>query len=273
LLAAVPGVRHAFFTRRGGASKGIYRSLNLGLGSRDEPADVAENRRRAADLFGLGPGGLNTCFQVHSARVITIDRPLGGARPRADGLITARAGVLCGVLAADCAPVLIADGEAGVVAAVHAGWQGALAGVVESAVAAMAQLGASPARMVAAVGPCIAQASYEVGLEFLERFEAGAPGAHRFFAPGNVSGKRRFDLPGFVLSRLHEAGVARCEWIGRDTCAEVDAFFSNRRAFKRGEGDYGRLLSAIMLEASGSRVRHSPRPKGALLRRQRLIEA
>jgi YfiH family protein len=273
LLAAVPGVRHAFFTRRGGVSKGIYHSLNLGRGSRDERADIAENRRRAADVFGVGPGELNTCHQVHSARVLTIDRSLDEARPRADGLITARAGVLCGVLAADCAPILIADGEAGVIAAVHAGWQGALAGVVESAVAAMAELGASPSRMVAAVGPCIAQASYEVGLEFLQRFEAGVPGAGRFFTPGNASGKRQFDLPGFVLARLREAGVTRREWIGRDTYAEEPAFFSNRRAFKRGEGDYGRLLSAIMLEARGSRARLSPRPKGVLLRRQRLIEA
>jgi hypothetical protein len=249
LLGAVPGVRHAFFTRRGGASKGIYDSLNLGRGSRDEPADVAENRRRAAQVFGRGPDALNTCYQIHSTRVQTIDRSFEDARRRGDGVVTARAGIVCGALAADCAPILIADGEARVVAAIHAGWQGALGGVVESAVAAMAGLGASPTRMVAAVGPCIAQASYEVGLEFLERFEAGAPGAACFFAPANHPDKRQFDLPGFVLSRLVGAGVARCEWIGRDTCADEDAFFSNRRAFKRGEGDYGRLLSAIMLEA------------------------
>jgi YfiH family protein len=249
LLAAVPGVRHAFFTRRGGSSKGIYDSLNLGRGSGDAPVDVAENRRRAAQVFGLGPEALNTCYQVHSARVLTIGRSFGESRPRGDGVVTARAGIVCGALAADCAPILIADGEARVVAAVHAGWQGALEGVVECAVATMAELGASPARMVAAVGPCIAQASYEVGLEFLERFEAAAPGAARFFAPGCNPGKRQFDLPGFVLSRLAGAGVTRREWIGRDTCAEEEAFFSNRRALKRGEGDYGRLLSAIMLEA------------------------
>jgi polyphenol oxidase len=248
LLAAVPGVRHAFFTRRGGVSKGIYDSLNLGRGSRDEPADVGENRRRAAAVFGLGPEALNTCYQVHSARVLTVERSWGEARPQGDGVVTARAGVVCGALAADCAPVLIADGEARVVAAVHAGWQGALAGVVESAVAAMIELGAAPARMIAVVGPCIAQASYEVGLEFPERFEAALPGSARFFAAGAGPEKRQFDLPGFVLSRLNGAAVSRCEWIGRDTCAESEMFFSNRRAFRRGEDDYGRLLSAIMLE-------------------------
>ena len=247
LLAAVPGVRHAFFTRGGGVSKGIYDSLNLGRGSRDAPAAVAENRRRAAAVFELGSAALNTCYQVHSDLVLTADGPWGEARPRADGVITSRPGLICGALAADCAPVLIADGQARIVGAVHAGSQGALAGVLESAVEAMKAMGGSPARMVAAVGPCIAQASYEVGLDFLERFETGAPGAARFFARGASADKRRFDLPGFVLSRLCGAGVTHCEWIGRDTCAEEDAFFSNRRAFKSGEGDYGRLVSAIAL--------------------------
>ena len=248
LLATVPGVRHAFFTRRGGVSKGIYDSLNLGRGSRDEPADVAENRRRAAAAFGLRPRALNTCYQIHSAQVLTADGPWGEARPRADGVITSRADLICGALAADCAPVLIADGQARIVGAVHAGWRGALTGVVESAVTAMAALGGAPERMVAAVGPCIAQASYEVGSEFLERFVTEAPGDTRFFARAASAGKWRFDLPGFVLSRLRGAGVTHCEWIGRDTCAEEDAFFSNRRAFRCGEGDYGRLLSAIALE-------------------------
>ena len=247
LLATLPGVRHAFFTRRGGVSKGIYDSLNLGRGSRDDPADVAENRRRAAAVFGLGSAALNTCYQIHSDLVLTADGPWGEARPRADGVITSRAGLICGALAADCAPVLIADGQARIVGAVHAGWRGALTGVVESAVKAMGALGGSPGRMVAAVGPCIAQASYEVGLDFLERFETDAPDAARFFARGASADKWRFDLPGFVLSRLRGAGVTHCEWIGRDTCAEEDAFFSNRRAFKSGEGDYGRLVSAIAL--------------------------
>jgi len=249
LLSAAPGVRHAFLTRRGGVSTGIYESLNLGRGSRDVPAAVAENRRRAAAVFAAPPSALNVCYQIHSAEVVAADGPWGDERPRADGVVTARAGLVCGVLAADCAPVLIADPAARVVASVHAGWQGALAGVVGAAVARMIELGARPEHMIAAVGPCIAQASYEVGLEFVQRFEAGAPGAKRFFAAGARADKRQFDLPGFVLWRLEAAGVASREWIGRDTCAEEADFFSNRRAFHRGEDDYGRLLSAIMLES------------------------
>lgn len=249
LLTALPGVGHAFFTRRGGVSTGIYESLNMGRGSRDAPAAVARNRRRAAAEFGVEPEALNVCYQVHSARVVIAGDAWADERSRGDGVITARAGLLCGVLAADCAPVLIADAEARIVGAIHAGWQGALAGVIAAAVEAMSALGAQPARMVAVIGPCIGQASYDVGLEFQERFETGAPNSARFFAPGDVADKRRFDLPGFVLSRLEAAGVERREWIGRDTCAEEADFFSNRRALKRGEGDYGRLLSAIMLVA------------------------
>lgn len=247
LLSALPGVRHAFFTRRGGVSRGIYESLNIGRGSRDEADDVAENRRRVADWFGLEADALNTCYQIHSATAVIADRPWGGDRPEADAVVTDKPGIICGALAADCAPVLIADAEAGIVAAAHAGWQGALGGVVGAAVEAMVQLGADRARMVAAVGPCIGPASYEVGLEFLDRFEAGRPGSARFFRPGQASDKRLFDLPGFVLDRIAEAGVTSAEWIGRDTCAEADAFFSNRRAFHLGEPDYGRLVSGIAL--------------------------
>ncbi len=247
LLAQVAGVRHAFFTRKGGVSTGVYDSLNVGRGSRDEPADVAENRRRAADWFGLPAQALNTCYQIHSAIAVRALEPWGDARPEADGVVADRPGVICGALSADCAPVLFADAEAKIVAACHAGWQGALSGIVAATVAQMVALGADPARMVAAVGPCIGPASYEVGLEFLERFEAGLPGSARFFAPGLTADKRMFDLPGFVLSRIADAGVARAEWIGHDTCAEADLFFSNRRAFKQGEPDYGRLLSAITL--------------------------
>lgn len=247
LLSALPGVRHAFFTRRGGVSRGIYDSLNIGRGSRDEAEDVAENRRRVADWFGLGPDALNTCYQIHSATAVIADKPWGGDRPEADAVATDKPGVICGALAADCAPVLIADAEAGIVAAAHAGWQGALGGVVGAAVERMVELGADRSRLVAAVGPCIGPASYEVGLEFLDRFEAARPGSARFFAPGAASEKRLFDLPGFVLDRLAEAGVASAEWIGRDTCAEADWFFSNRRAFHLGEPDYGRLVSCIAL--------------------------
>ncbi|HWA63511.1 MAG TPA: peptidoglycan editing factor PgeF [Caulobacteraceae bacterium] len=248
LLSALPGVRHGFFTRLGGVSEGLYASLNVGRGSGDDPAAVEENRRRAAQRFGAPAEALTTCYQVHSARAFTVERPWGDARPEGDAVVTAAGGVMCGALAADCAPVLLADAAAGVVASAHAGWQGALGGVVEAAIEAMERLGATRAGIVAAVGPCIAQASYEVGLEFLDRFEARDPASSRFFAAGASAEKRQFDLPAYVLDRLARAGVGRAEWIGRDTCAEADLFFSNRRAFRQGERDYGRLLSAIMLE-------------------------
>ncbi len=249
LLAAQTGVRHAFFTRTGGVSRGVYASLNLGPGSSDDAADVQENRRRAADYFAIEPALLLTGYQIHSARATTVEGPWTDGPPEGDAIVTARPGIACGALAADCAPVLIADAEARVVAAVHAGWKGALGGVVASAVAAMAALGARPDRMVAAVGPCIGPDSYEVGLEFLDRFVAEAPGAARFFRSGAAADKRLFDLPGFVLDRLNQAGVGASEWIGLDTYADADRFYSNRRALHRGEADYGRLLSAIMLAA------------------------
>lgn len=247
-LLDLPGVRHAFFTREGGVSKGIYKSLNVGRGSGDEAADVVENRARAAGHFGLPSEALSTCYQVHSPTVLIADAPWGDARPQADGLATAKPGVLCGALAADCAPILLADAKARVVAAAHAGWKGALAGVAEAAVAQMQVLGAEPAHIVAVVGPCIAQASYEVGLEFLQSFVAVDPAYEAFFVAGETPQKRMFDLPGFVLGRLKAVGVGACEWVGHDTCAEEDLFFSNRRAFKRGEPDFGRLLSAIVLD-------------------------
>ena len=246
-LLDVEGVRHAFFTRQGGVSAGIYQGLNVGLGSRDDPAAVRENRRRAAAHFGAGE--IVTCYQVHSALAATADGPWPGEAPEADAVVSVTPGVVCGALAADCAPVLLADAEARVVAAAHAGWKGALTGVVEAAIARMETLGARRERLRAAVGPCIGPQSYEVGLEFLERFTAEDRAYAAFFAPTTAPEKRMFDLPGFVLGRLRAAGVEACEWIGRDTCAEADLFFSNRRAFKTGEPDYGRLLSAIMLDA------------------------
>jgi YfiH family protein len=248
LLAKVAGVRHAFFTRQGGVSTGIYESLNVGRGSRDEAADVAENRRRAAAWFGLTPDALNTCYQIHSARAEFAEAPWGAYRPQADAVVTTLPSLACGALAADCAPVLMVDPEVPVIAAVHAGWQGALTGVVESAIEHMTRHGADPARIVAAIGPCIGPRSYEVGLEFLERFTADQPGSERFFTATESDEKRLFDLPAFVLDRLERAGVGEAEWVGRDTVTEEDLFFSNRRAYHRGEGDYGRLLSAIMLE-------------------------
>lgn len=246
-LLDLPGVRHAFFTRQGGVSEGIYAGLNVGQGSSDASEAVAENRRRAAAHFGLPLGALSTCYQIHSAEALPADAPWGDARPQADGVVTATPGVLCGALAADCAPILFADPKAGVVAAAHAGWKGALTGIAEATVRAMQAKGAKPRDIVAVVGPCIAQASYEVGLEFLDRFTAADPANARFFAPGVSAEKRQFDLPGFVLSRIESTGIETCAWVGADTCADEARFYSNRRALQRGEPDFGRLLSAIAL--------------------------
>jgi len=244
-LLEVEGVRHAFFTRNGGASQGIYASLNVGPGSNDDPEAVTENRRRCAAHFGAET--IVTAYQVHSATALVADGDWPAGPPQADGVVSATKGVVCGALSADCAPVLLADPQARVVAACHAGWKGALTGVVEATIARMESLGADRNRLRAAVGPCIGPASYEVGVEFLERFVHFDAANGRFFDSGVSDDKRLFDLPGFVLARLESAGVSACEWIGRDTCAEESEFFSNRRAFKRAEGDYGRLLSAIML--------------------------
>ncbi len=242
------GVRHAFFTREGGVSEGIYASLNCGLGSGDDPARVAENRRRAMGRLGLGPGSLSTLYQVHSAEVVTVDAPFGpGAAPRADAQVTARPGVALGILTADCAPVLFADAEAGVVGAAHAGWRGALAGIVDATVAAMEALGAARGRIAAAIGPAIGQDSYEVGPEFRAAFLAADPASDRFFAPGRP-GRHLFDLPCYVESRLAAAGLGAVARIAADTCAAPDRFFSYRRVTLEGGGDYGRALAAIALE-------------------------
>jgi polyphenol oxidase len=247
LLEALGGVRHGFFTRLGGISEGIYASLNTGPGSRDNGGRVLQNRRRAAAWLGVAFERLLSVYQIHSTRTLAVRAPWGSDRPEGDALVTDAPGLAVSALAADCAPVLIADAEARVVGAAHAGWKGALGGVVASAVEAMAALGARPERMVAAVGPCIGPASYEVGLEFLERFEAADPSFAAFFAAGASADKRQFDLPGFVLDRLAQAGVRRAEWVGCDTYPDARRFYSNRRALHQGEGDYGRLLSAILL--------------------------
>lgn len=241
------GVRHGFFTREGGVSTGLYEGLNTGVGSADDPAAVAENRRRAAEWMGATPDDLAAPYQVHSAVALTAVAGWRGERPQGDAVATAAPGVVCAVLTADCAPVLLADPQAGVVAAVHAGWKGALAGVVEAAVDAMAAQGALPGRTVAVVGPCIAQGSYEVGADFQARFEAEQPEAARFFVGGVAPDRRRFDLPGYVLWRLAQAGVGRAAWTGHDTRADPARFYSNRRAHLAGEPDFGRLISAIRL--------------------------
>jgi hypothetical protein len=247
LLERVPGVRHAFFTRQGGVSQGVYDSLNVGVGSKDDPEAVQENRARAAAELGVELSRLLTCYQIHSNVAVTANVPFAG-RPEADGVVTHTTGLACGALSADCAPILLADGEARVVASAHAGWKGALGGIAAATVDAMVTAGARRERIVAAIGPCIGQASYEVGEEFMDRFSLEAPGSERFFAAGKAPGKHQFDLPGFVLQRLAEAGVEQAEWTRFDTCADENLFFSNRRGFLRGESDYGRLLSAIVLE-------------------------
>lgn len=235
------GMPHGFMTRRGGVSIGAVASLNCGFGAEDERAAVIENRRRAA--AAVLPGAtLVGVHQVHSPDVVTVREPWpDDARPKADALVTDRPGLLIGILTADCAPVLLADTAAGIVGAAHAGWRGAHGGVIANTVAAMVALGADPARIAAAVGPCIAQASYEVGADFRDQF---AESDARFFAPGRP-GHWQFDLPGYVAHRLNAAGVETVEVLGRDTYAEPDAFFSFRRATHLGEPTYGRMLSLI----------------------------
>lgn len=237
-LAAVP---HGFMTRRGGVSKFPVEGLNCGFGAGDDPVAVAENRRRAA--HALLPGAMLVgMHQVHSADVATVSDPWpDDQRPPADALVTDRPGLLLGVLTADCAPVLLADREAGVVGAAHAGWRGARGGVIANTVAEMEKLGARRERIAAAVGPCIAQASYEVGGDFRAEFAAGDA---RFFAPG-AAGRWQFDLAAYVAHALAEAGAGRIEVIARDTYAEPDLFYSFRRATHRGEPAYGRQLSLI----------------------------
>lgn len=239
---------HGFFTRRGGVSSGIYAGLNCGPGSADDAEAVQANRAAVAEALGCAPERLLTAHQVHGAEALAVAAPWRGARPRVDALVTAAPGLAVGALAADCAPVLFADEAAGVVAAAHAGWRGALAGVLEATVARMETLGAERARIAAVVGPCISQSAYEVGPEFLDAFLAEAPGAERFFVPGaegRPEDRLRFDLPGFCLSRLREAGVGAAEWLGRCTYGDPERFFSFRRATHAGEPDYGRLIAAI----------------------------
>jgi YfiH family protein len=247
-LGRLAGLRHGFMTREGGVSEGLYASLNCGLGSGDDAARVAENRARAAARLGLEAGALCTAYQVHGTAVQIVDAPWPVTdRPRVDAMISATPGVALGVLTADCAPVLMADPEAGVVGAVHAGWKGALAGVVETAVTEMAKLGARRERIVAAVGPCIAQASYEVGPEFPAPFlNADATNAG-YFEAATRQGHFQFDLAGYVLAKLAAAGVEAHEHVDHDTRQDEKHFFSYRRACLNGERDYGRALSAIAL--------------------------
>lgn len=247
-LAAAEGVVHGFFTRQGGVSEGLYTSLNVGFGSGDDEARVAENRARAAAALGLPADSLSTAYQVHSARAVVIDAPVPRPEaPRADGFVTATPGVLLGILTADCAPVLLADAEARVIGAAHAGWRGALTGVIEATVREMERLGARRTSIRAAIGPCIGGASYEVGPEFPAPFVGEDPASRQFFTASRRSGHFMFDLEGYVAHRLGALGLRAVGRTRRDTCAEDGMFFSYRRATLRGESDYGRGLSAIAL--------------------------
>lgn len=246
--AALDGLPHGFLGRRGGVSNGVVAGLNVGLGSQDDRAAIAENRRRAVEAV-LPGAKLVTLHQVHSPDTIAVTSTYpDDARPHADALATATPGLLLGILTADCAPVLLADREAGVVGAAHAGWKGALGGVTDSVVAAMETLGARRDRIAAAVGPCIARTSYEVDEAFFRRFCEADPENERFFLDGRAE-HHQFDLEAYVGARLAAAGVGRVELLGEDTYANPDAYFSFRRATHRGEADYGRQIALIGLPA------------------------
>ncbi|MBD3760199.1 peptidoglycan editing factor PgeF [Rhizorhabdus sp.] len=243
-LAALP---HAFLGREGGVSQGIHAGLNVGLGSDDDRDAILENRRRAVESVASGHR-LVTLHQVHSADAVAVTAPFtDDARPHADALVTDRPGLLLGILTADCVPVLFADVQAGVVGAAHAGWKGAISGVTDSTLGEMEKLGADRTRIVAAIGPCIARASYEVDEGFVRRFEADDPANERFFADGRRAGHAQFDIEAYVAHRLATAGVGRVIALGEDTYAQPDRFFSFRRATHRGEPGYGRQISLIGL--------------------------
>jgi polyphenol oxidase len=249
LLSAVPRVRHAFFSREGGVSSGIYAALNGGLGSHDDPQHVGENRRRMAEQLRVSPQRLLTAFQIHSPDVAVATGPWDTAtRPKADAIVTRTAGLAIGVTAADCGPVLLVDAKARVIAAAHAGWKGALTGIVESTISAMEKLGAERANIVAAIGPLIRQHSYEVGNEFVERFVAHDAENTVFFIPASREGHAMFDLAGLIRKRLEDAGVLVIDDLGIDTYSD-ERFFSYRRSVHRHEADYGRHVHAIVLES------------------------
>ncbi len=243
-----PGVSHGFFTRHGGVSAGVYASLNGGVGSRDAPEAVAENCARIAAALGVAPQRLAIPYQIHSPDAVAVTAHWApDARPRCDGIVTATPGLALGVTGADCGMILFADARARVVGAAHAGWKGALTGVIEATVAAMERLGAKRDAIAAALGPCIAQDSYEVGPEFAAAFAKTGEDARRFFVASRRAGHSMFDLKGYIADRADRAGVGRFEDLRLDTYAEEDRFFSYRRTTHRKEPDYGRLVSAIVL--------------------------
>ncbi|WP_438277292.1 peptidoglycan editing factor PgeF [Nitrobacter sp.] len=249
LLSAVSGLRHAFFTREGGVSQGIYASLNAGIGSQDDPAHVTENRRRMAEIMGVALADFLSLYQIHSPDAVIADGPWGApSRPRADAIVTRTPGLAIGVTAADCGPVLFADPRARVIAAAHAGWKGALTGVLERTVDAMETLGSRRSDVSVAIGPLIRQRSYEVGAEFVTRFTDTDRAYAGFFVPSERDGHAMFDLGGFIRMRLEHAGVETIDDTGIDTYSD-ERFFSYRRSVHRKEPDFGRHVHAIVLEA------------------------
>lgn len=244
----LPGLAHGFFTRLGGVSRGVYASLNAGVGSRDAPEAVTENRARAAAAIGVEPDRLALPYQIHSPDAVAVSAPWSpDARPRCDAVVTATPGLALGVTGADCGMILFADERARVIGAAHAGWKGALAGVIEAAVAAMEKLGARRGDIAAALGPCIGPESYEVGPEFVAAFAAASDDSARCFAPSRRAGRSMFNLNAYIAERASRAGIGGFEDLGLDTYADERRFFSYRRATHRDEPDYGRLMSVIVL--------------------------
>jgi YfiH family protein len=242
------GIRHGFFTRAGGVSSGLYATLNGGVGSQDDAGSVVENRARMATALGVEPRRLLTAYQTHSPNVVVAEAPWTTEnRPQADAIVTRMRALAIGVTTADCGPVLFADPRAGVIGAAHAGWRGALTGVIEATIAAMARLGAAQRQIRAAIGPMIRQRNYEVGPDLVARFQAEDPAASRFFIPAERDSHAMFDLAGYIAARLKRAGIAEVEDVALCTYADPEQFFSYRRTTHRAEADYGRHVNAIAL--------------------------
>lgn len=244
----IPGIKHAFFTRQGGVSTGLYESLNCGPGSEDDPENVDKNRQIAMEKLGASAESLCTLYQCHSNEVVTLnDISEYDPSTNADGLVTNKAGITLGILTADCTPVLFADAQNKIIGAAHAGWKGALYGILENTVNAMFELGAANSDIVAAIGPAIGPDSYEIRAEFRDTFLNKDPDSHAFFKAVAKQDHYLFDLPGYVEHRLKKLGLKQVEWVGRDTLSDEDNFFSYRRNTLAGHKDYGRQLSAISL--------------------------
>jgi polyphenol oxidase len=247
-FVGLKGIRHGFFTRSGGVSQGLYATLNGGVGSKDKPESVTENRKRMAEALGVKPDHLLSAYQIHSPDVVTVDKPWPhDQRPKADAMVTKTPGVALGISTADCGPVLFADSQARVIGAAHAGWRGALTGVLEATIAAMEKLGADRQSMAVALGPMIRQPNYEVGPEFVGRFREADEDNMKFFAPSQRNDHAMFDLAGYAAMRLKRAGITTVEDLNLCTYAEPERFFSYRRMTKLGEADYGRHINAISL--------------------------